>query len=110
MELREEIDDTIPNGETFPDFIGTNGEANGVDAGRLIRKMLPDFPRNGLALPANGESRKNLFEMAWYCDPASWDVVSEWSYEAIMKMREPTYQGWLIQMSPTSLTRLLECC
>jgi hypothetical protein len=110
MEFRDYLDGKVPFGETFPVDAGTNGNGNGCEADpAIIRKMLQPVHCNGFALPVNGELRK-LCEMAWSCDPETWDTVSEWSYEAILKMREPTYQGWRIQMSPASLTRLLEYC
>ncbi len=109
MELRDYMEETTPMGESFPPLFGNGGNGDINDGDRVIIRKMPE-PFHYSALPVNVESRTRLFEMAWYCDPASWDIASEWSYEAIVKMREPTYQGWRIKMSPADLTRLLECC
>jgi hypothetical protein len=109
MEQRNYLEDMTPLGEVFalPSFSNGNGNGGGWNA-EIVTAMLKP-PYSGFStLHAEAAMRKNFLEMAWYFDPTHWETVSEWSEEAIRKMREPVYQGWNIHLSPACLARLAE--
>jgi hypothetical protein len=109
LELRNYLEDMTPLGEVFPlpSFKNGNGNGSGCNTA-ILTAMLKPVHSGSFTQPTDAETRRNLSEMAWYCDPTCWDTVSEWSEEAIGKMREPAYQGWNIHLSPASLVKLAE--
>jgi hypothetical protein len=109
MEPRNYFEDMTPLGECFPlpPFKNGNGNGGGYNTAILTAMLKPVYS-SSFTLPTDAETRRNLSEMAWYCDPTYWDSVGEWSDEAIRKMREPAYQGWNIHLSPASLVKLAE--